>query len=140
MTSDVMARGYVARAVARADALRVFFAAEAWPDVVREAQESVELFLKAALRAVGVEPARTHDPSDALHANAARFPPWFGERVADLAAVSAELVGDRGLAFYGDERRGMPPDQLFGREDAERAMEQVVFVRGLCGRLISGLD
>jgi hypothetical protein len=52
VTNDVMARGYVARAVARAEALKFFLAAQAWPDVVREAQESVELFLKAALRAV----------------------------------------------------------------------------------------
>jgi HEPN domain-containing protein len=138
VTSDVMARGHVTRAAARADALQVYFAARAWPDVVREAQESVELFLKAALRAVGVEPARTHDPSGALQANVARFPAWFAERVADLAAVSVELAGERGIAFYGDERQGIPPDQLFAREDAERAMEQVAFVRSLCERLVMG--
>ena len=138
MTNDVMARGYLARAIARADALPVFLAAQAWPDVVREAQEAVELLLKAALRAAGVEPARTHDPADALRANAGRFPGWFAEKIPDLAAVSTELAGDRGIAFYGDERRGIPPDQLFGREDAERAVEQLSFVRGLCERLLGG--
>ena len=137
MTSDVMARGYLARAVARADALGVYQTAGAWPDVVREAQEAVELFLKAALRSVGIEPARTHDPADALRANVDRFPDWFAERVPDLAAVSSELAGDRGIAFYGDERRGIPPDQLFDRRDAERALEQVSFVRSLCERLVT---
>lgn len=132
-----MARGYLARAIVRADALHVYRAASAWPDVVREAQEAVELFLKAALRAAGVEPARTHDPAEILRANVDRFPPWFADRVPDLAAVSSELVGHRGIAFYGDERRGIPPDLLFGREDAERALEQVSFVRSLCERLVT---
>lgn len=138
MTNDVMARGCLARALARAEAIEVFLAAQAWPDVVRTAQEAVELLLGAALRAAGVEPARTHDPADSLRASAGRFPAWFAEKIPDLAAVSTELAGERGIAFYGDERRGIPPDRLFGREDAERAVEQLSFVRELCERLLGG--
>ncbi|MBI3181681.1 MAG: HEPN domain-containing protein [Myxococcales bacterium] len=136
MTTDLMARGYLARAIARASALKVYFDARCWPDVVRESQEAVELFLKAALRRVGVEPARTHDVGDSLRASAIRFPEFFASKIPDLAYVSAVLAGDRGPAFYGDERRGIPPDQLFNQSDAERALEQVSFVRELCVRLL----
>lgn len=136
MTSDAMARGHLARAIARANALRSYFDAGCWPDVVREAQEAVELFLKAALRHVGVEPSRTHDPSEGLRAHASSFPPAFADRIPDLAFISTSLAGDRGPAFYGDERLQIPPDELFDRADAERAMEQVAFVRELCVKLV----
>lgn len=136
MTNDSMARGYLRLAVVRAGGLGTYLAAGSWPTVVREAQEAVELFLKAALRHVGVEPSRTHDVSAILEANASRFPEWFAGRIPDLTVISAALTGDRGLAFYGDERLGIPPDKLFDRAAAERAMEQVSFVRDLCVRLI----
>jgi HEPN domain-containing protein len=135
VTTDVMARGYLARAIARANALSVYVDAACWPDVVRESQEAVELFLKAALRLVTVEPMRTHDVGEILRANSAKFPDFFAEKIPDLAYISALLAGDRGAAFYGDERRGIPPDQLFDRADGERALEQVQFVRELCERL-----
>ena len=136
MTSDRMARGYLSLAVVRADALEVFVKARSWPTVVREAQEAVELFLKAALRHVGVESVRVHDVASVLAENASRFPDWFAARVPDLAAISTELAGARGVSFYGDERMGIPPDQLFERKDAERAIEQAGFVRGLCTKLV----
>jgi HEPN domain-containing protein len=132
-----MAAGYLARAIARVEALSVYFDRACWPDVVREAQEAVELLLKAALRHAGIEPARTHDVADALRANVSRFPDWFAETIPDLAFISTELAGDRGAAFYGDERRAIPPHELFDREDAQRAMEQARFVRALCERLIA---
>ncbi|MCE7960353.1 MAG: hypothetical protein DYH06_20835 [Acidobacteria bacterium ACB2] len=55
----------------------------------------------------------------------------------DLAYISTQLAGSRGAAFYGDERRGIPPDQLFDRDDAERAEEQARFVLELCERLMA---
>jgi hypothetical protein len=138
MTNGDMARSYLTRGIARVDALAAYVTAQAWPDVVREAQEAVEILLKGALRQAGIEPARTHDVSEALRNSASRFPDWFAERIPDLAALSTELAGDRGIAFYGDERQGIPADRLFGREDAERALEQARFVRDLCVRLIAG--
>lgn len=137
MTADDMARGYFTLAIVRADALPVFHSAASWPNVVREAQEAVELFLKAALRSVGVEPAKTHDVAPQLRTSAARFPEWFAEHVADLAFISAQLAGDRGASYYVDERSNLPPDKLFDQADAERAMEQAAFVRGVCTRLLS---
>lgn len=55
MTTVEMAAGLLRLAVARADVLHVFHDARSWATVVREGQEAVELFLKAALRHVGAE-------------------------------------------------------------------------------------
>ncbi len=46
------------------------------------------------------------------------------------------MTNDRGVSFHDDERRGIPPDLIFAREDAERAIEQAAFVRDLCVRLV----
>jgi len=55
MTTDELARGDFDRAGMRMLALRVLHDAQAYPNVVREAQEIVELVLKGTLRWVGVD-------------------------------------------------------------------------------------
>lgn len=137
MTADEMARGYLRLATARAQALQTYIDLESWASVVREAQEAVELFLKSALRAVGIEAARTHDVSPQLRASSAHFPQWFADAIPELAFISTRLAGERGASFYGDERRGIPPDALFDEGDATRASEDVAFVRDLCVRLVA---
>ena len=104
--------------------------------VVREAQECVELFLKGALRLAAVEPSRTHDVAELLRREAARFPEWFHAEVDRLAAISTEMTGDRGIAFYGDERQNLAPRDLFDASDADRAAADLDYVANLCRRLI----
>lgn len=82
-----------------------------WTATVREAQECVELFLKGALRLVAVEPARTHDVAEMLRREVNRFPEWFRAAVDRLATISTEMAGDRGLAFYGDVRQELGPQE-----------------------------
>ena len=61
MTSFSLGQSYLAKARSRLKILAMLLADRAYSDVVREAQEAVELALKAALRAVGVEPPKVHD-------------------------------------------------------------------------------
>jgi HEPN domain-containing protein len=107
---------------------------------VREAQECVELFLKGALRLVAVEPARTHDVAEVLRREVRRFPDWFAAEVDALATISTELAGDRGVAFYGDERQLFGPQELFDERDARRAVDNLEFVAQLCERLLAELS
>ena len=51
--------------------------------------------------------------------------------------ISTQLAGDRGPAFYGDEERGLRPQELFDEDAARRAVRDVEFVAELCGRLQS---
>jgi HEPN domain-containing protein len=136
MTSSQMGRRYIEEARGRVELVRLALERGLWATVVREAQECVELFLKGALRLAAFEPARTHDVAEVLRRAAGRFPEWFRAEIEHLAAISTEMAGDRGIAFYGDERQSVGPQELFDEKDAARALENLEYVAGLCIRLL----
>ncbi len=136
MTSSQMGQRYIDEAKGRVELVHLAFERRLWAAVVREAQECIELFLKGALRLVAVEPTRTHDVAELLRREATRFPDWFASQVDHLSSVSTEMAGDRGLAFYGDERQQVGPQDLFDHRDAERAMQNLELVAVLCTRLL----
>ena len=132
-----MGRRYIDEATGRVDLVRLAVERGLWATVVREAQEAVELFLKGALRLVAIEPTRTHDVAELLRRESTRFPAWFATQVEHLAAISTEMAGDRGPAYYGDERQNIGPQDLFDEQDARRGLEQLEYVAGLCTRLVA---
>ncbi len=136
MTSSRMGRLYIEEATSRMALVRLASERGMSATVVREAQECVELFLKGALRLAAVEPSRTHDVAELLRREAARFPEWFRAEVDRLATISTEMAGDRGIAFYGDERQNLAPRDLFDEADAERAVGNLEYVGRLCNRLV----
>lgn len=136
MTSSNMGRQYIEEAQGRIELVRLALMRQLWATVVREAQECVELFLKGALRLVAVEPAHTHDVAELLRRESARFPDWFHAQAERLASISTDMAGDRGLAFYGDERQGVGPQDLFDESAAHAAVRSLEEVALLCGRLL----
>ena len=66
MTNGDLATAYLKKATIRLDILPVLFDQEAYSDVVREAQEIVELALKGMLRYAAIEAPRWHDLSGVL--------------------------------------------------------------------------
>lgn len=134
MTSDRMARSHLAQATYRLAEVHNAMREGHYAVAVRRSQEAVELALKAALRAAGVEPPRWHDVGDVLRANAARLAPALRASVERLARISADLRQDREAAFYGDEAAGLTPDDLYGQADAHQAAEDAGFVVDLVGR------
>ena len=120
MHNTELAEDYLRRAKLRLRALDVLFAGEGWPDVVREAQEVVELTLKGLLRRCGVDPPRVHDVSGVLLAEKDRLPSGLAGEVGELAAASRLLRRDRELAFYGAE--DLTPSGFYSRADAEAAL------------------
>ena len=136
MTSSRMGRRYIEEARGRIELVKLAFERSLWATVVRESQECLELLLKGTLRLVAVEPARTHDVAELLHREAGRFPDWFQSEIAYLASISTEMAGDRGLAFYGDERQNISPHDLFDASDAERALQNLEYAAALCFRLL----
>jgi HEPN domain-containing protein len=136
MTASSMGRRYIEEARGRLELVRLAWERGLFATVVREAQECVELFLKGSLRLGAVEPARSHDVAEVLRRTAGRFPEWFRAEIDHLASISTELAGDRGIAFYGDERQSVGPQDLFDRDDAARALAHLDYVSALCIRLL----
>jgi HEPN domain-containing protein len=136
MRNRDLAADYVRRADLRLKALEVLFAGESWADVVREAQEIVELALKGLLRACGVDPPRIHDVSPVLLAERERLPEPIRAQAERLAEISRDLRRDRELAFYGSE--DLTPSSFYARRDAERAREGARVTVGLIKPFVVG--
>lgn len=66
MTNVSLAQSYLVKARKRLKILAALMDESAYSDVVREAQEIVELALKGMLRQVGVEPPKWHDVGQIL--------------------------------------------------------------------------
>jgi hypothetical protein len=75
MTNASLARSYFKKAAARLSLLPILRKKGAYSDMVREAQEIVELALKGMLRQVGLEPPKWHDVGSLLVKHADRFEP-----------------------------------------------------------------
>lgn len=122
MKNRSLAKDYIHRAGIRLEALQVLFDRGGYADVVREAQEVVELVSKALVRHVGAEPARVHDVSAQLAEIRSRIAEHHHAALDSLIATSRELRRDRELAFYGTE--DLTPSEFYSRADAERAFAQ----------------
>jgi HEPN domain-containing protein len=133
MKNKSLTNDYIVRGGIRLEALQVLFTRGGYADVVREAQEIVELVSKALIRHLGGEPARVHDVSAQLAVLKSRIPSEQHEGLDRLIAISRELRRDRELAFYGTE--DLTPSEFYSKNDAERAIfqaqESVAFVVGI---------
>lgn len=136
MTTDELAAAYFDKARKRIRVLEVLQEQEAYSDVVREAQELVELALKGMLRWVGIDPPKWHDVGPILIENEAFFAEPFRTHLPRLAAISLALRKERELAFYGD--RDFIPTRAYAVKDGERALTDARFVVECVG-LFEGL-
>ncbi len=127
-----MARSFLRRAGTVLGEAQRLYADEAWNLVVRRCQEAVELALKGALRAAGVEIPKVHDVSGALRKHAQRLPPALANEIDTLVSASRRLREERELAFYGDEETDTEAEALFTRADADDALETARRVVALC--------
>lgn len=91
MTNSSLGRAYLEKAQKRLPVLDLLHREGAYSDVVRQAQEIVELALKGALRLVGVEPPKLHDVGPVLLEHA-------GGRRPGPRGRPARGVGVRGVA------------------------------------------
>jgi HEPN domain-containing protein len=134
MTNDALARDYLVRCQKKLKALEVLLSEEAYPDVVREAQEVVELTVKAMLRFAGVEPPKWHDVGGTLLEFRDRFPDAVSGSLDAVATASARLRREREASFYGDV--DMIPSEVYSREDAVRAVADARMVVEAAGKVI----
>lgn len=121
-----LSQDYLKRSEARIQALQTLFKNESWADVVREAQEIVELCLMGLLRAIHIEVPRIHDVSQILEEQSGALPKELLPHIPRLARISRSLRRDRELAFYGSE--DLTPSEFYRKSDAEEALENAGWV------------
>jgi hypothetical protein len=126
MTNSSLAQSYLIKARARLKMLNVLLEESAYSDVVREAQEIVELALKGMLRQVGVEPPKWHDVGQILEEYRLRFPEDVVAQLGRLKEISGWLRKEREFSFYGDI--DFIPTEQYSRADALKAIEDARFV------------
>ena len=115
-----LAQSYLVKAEKRMAALRVLMQEEAYSDVVREAQEVVELALKGMLRQIGVEPPKQHDVGALLLEHRDRLPKEVHEDLPQLAKASKWLRKEREFSFYGAD--DFVPTDEYGEDEARAAL------------------
>lgn len=125
-----LAEDYIFRAGNRLAALEVLLQRQSYADVVREAQEIVELCLKGLLRKSGVEVPRIHDVSDVLKEEADKLPKELIPMAKQMAEISKRMRRDRELAFYGTE--DLTPSEFYEESDAKTAFEGAKQIYSLC--------
>jgi HEPN domain-containing protein len=126
VTANELARSYLQKAAVRLEMLRFLFDRQAWSDVVREAQELVELATKAMLRQAGIDPPKWHDVGPVLIEQAALFPDEVRARLPQVAEASRWLRKEREFAFYGDI--DFVPTREYSAADAQRAIDAAQLV------------
>lgn len=110
-----LARSYMEKSEKRLKILPVLLNEKDYSDVVREAQEIVELSLKGMLRAVGVDPPQFHDVGDLIVEYRDRFP--------------QEVKTEGDVDFI--------PTEEYSAADAEEAISQAKFIVEMARKVIS---
>lgn len=134
MTNTTLAQSYLIKARKRLRVLEVLLEEEAYSDVVREAQELVELALKGILRQIGIDPPKQHHVGGLLVDYRDRLPEEVAAAAGRLAEISRWLRKERELAFYGDV--DFIPTAEYTRENAEKARADAIFVVEMAGKVI----
>jgi len=137
MTTEDLAKSYLYKAEKRLKVLDVLLREDDYSDVVREAQEIVELSLKGLLRTAGIEPPKFHDVGPLLVEHRDRFRGITLRVIKKLARVSKQLRKERELAFYGDI--DFIPTEEYSRADAVKAMRDARWVVDVAKGFIQGI-
>ncbi len=136
MRNQKLAEDYITRAEKRIFALKALIKVQAWADVVREAQECVELALKSLLRTANIEVPRVHDVSDIFIAHKSLLPKAVLKDLSQLIEISRRMRRDRELAFYGTE--DLTPSEFYKEDDAQKAFTDTEFVVKVVKPLVLG--
>jgi HEPN domain-containing protein len=123
LTTHTFAKDYFLRCQMRLVALRTLFNQGAYPDVVRESQEIIELLLKGFLRHHKIDPPKWHDVSQILVDNATLFSTQIQKSLPELAEFSKYLRRERENAFNGED--DLIPLEHYDEKTAEKCLHKV---------------
>ena len=132
-----LVRDYLLRADKRIKALEFLKNEEAYADVVREAQEVVELLLKGLIIAYGLEVPKVHDVGKFIERELEAFPEIIKKNIERIKYISRGLRKEREIAFYGFE--DFIPSEEYTQEEAERAISFAKEIRELVNQALENI-
>lgn len=138
MTNRSLASSYLLKARTRLLVLDVLQRERAYSDVVREAQELVELVLKALLRHAGIEPPKWHDVGGLVREHHARFPGLSSGDLDRMTEASAWLRKEREASLYGDI--DFIPTEQYDAEAGTRALDDATFTLSVVTRIVESAE
>lgn len=103
MTTNDLAQDYLKRSLMRFKALKVLLDEGAFPDVIRESQEIVELLLKGYLRLKLIDPPKWHDVGSILIDNKDILSQAIQANLIEITEFSKYLRRERENSFYGED-------------------------------------
>ncbi len=134
MTHEDLAKSYLKKVEIRLKVLPIFLEENDYSDVIREAQEIVELSLKGILRKFTIDPPKIHDVSKIL----LEFKDRFNEEELKLLETIIEdskwLRKERELSMYGDI--DFIPTEEYSEEEALRALNAATICVKLSKKII----
>jgi HEPN domain-containing protein len=68
-------------------------------------------------------PSWSHDPSHELREVIFQLPQSLRPLAEELAGIAQLLAPEHGRVTYGEPTRGLTPWEIYGREDAEKALQ-----------------
>ncbi|MCX6089059.1 MAG: HEPN domain-containing protein, partial [Candidatus Atribacteria bacterium] len=107
---------------------------EDYSDVIREAQEIVELCVKAMLRYKGIDAPKWHDVSHLLLEYQDLFPDEIAQHFKRVERISGYLRKEREFSFCGDV--DFIPTEKYSREDAQQAFQDAQFVISVASSIV----
>lgn len=126
MNNRTLAQSYLQKAEVRLKVIDLLVEEKAFSDVIREAQEAVELALKGILRQIGIEPPKLHDVGGLIREYRDKLPAAVAAEAENLAAISKWLRKEREFAFYGDV--DFIPTLEYSLDDALKAKRDLMIV------------
>jgi len=119
MSPKGLPQAYLKKCRSRLRALQVLFEDENHSDVVREAQEIVELCSKAILRIALIDPPHRHDVGAELLQAKISLPKKVHAALDEIIRANHWLRREREISFYGAE--DFDPTEGYSIEDSRRA-------------------
>lgn len=120
MVNKRLINSYLKKSEVRKEMLNLFMLKKDYADVIREAQEIIELLEKSILIYLDINPPKWYDVIDLLIKHSEKLGIEVKERLKKIEKNCKWLRGQRELSFYGD--MDFIPEDFYSKKDAERAI------------------
>jgi HEPN domain-containing protein len=134
MVNKKIVESYIKRSEIRKSLLQNYLDLKDYADVIREAQEIIELLQKAILIYLGITPPKWHDVIDIIIENIEKIPENLRDDFIKIKEKCKYLRTQREIAFCGE--MDFIPENYYKKKDALDAIKTVEKLFSLAKKVI----